>query len=331
MKRTLLAALLALCLATPSLASANDAGFDVAFGGAGALPIPIKNEAIEMVEEHVVIERTAERTWTITCDFSFHNTSDKEQTVRMGFPFPPIEESEVTVPPGREVNEALVYDFVAQVRGKVVKVDIEDIAPSDELYYTKGYLWDVKFAADEAVAVRNVYITGESASADMTNWVPYVLKTGALWKGGKIGRSRLEVKPNLPFKFCHEIYDYCGKPTPAGYTVTGKDSAKLISWDLTDFAPTEDLDACMFYADSFAYKLLSEGDMNLDSLGKDELKVLRNTVYARYGYIFKTKDMKSHFAAQWWYEPNPDYNKSMLSDYDWELIKRLKEREESLK
>ena len=41
-----------LLVALPAVAN------DSSFGGAGALPMPIKNDAIRMVEEHVVIERT---------------------------------------------------------------------------------------------------------------------------------------------------------------------------------------------------------------------------------------------------------------------------------
>ena len=35
----------------------------------------------------------------------------------------------------------------------------------------------------------------------------------------------------------------------------------------------------------------------------DELKIMRNEIYARHGYIFQTADMKSYFAAQPWYRP----------------------------
>lgn len=34
-----------------------------------------------------------------------------------------------------------------------------------------------------------------------------------------------------------------------------------------------------------------------------ELKIMRNEIYARHGYVFQTADMKNYFAAQPWYRP----------------------------
>ncbi len=34
-----------------------------------------------------------------------------------------------------------------------------------------------------------------------------------------------------------------------------------------------------------------------------QLKIMRNEIYARHGYIFQTADMKNYFAAQPWYRP----------------------------
>jgi len=42
-------------------------------------------------------------------------------------------------------------------------------------------------------------------------------------------------------------------------------------------------------------------------LSVQELRIMRSEIYARYGYIFKTKLEKDHFNRQPWYEPQyPD-------------------------
>lgn len=46
-------------------------------------------------------------------------------------------------------------------------------------------------------------------------------------------------------------------------------------------------------------RLLTAED--LDGMGKQELKIIRNEIFARYGYKFKTTDMQEHFSAQSWY------------------------------
>ncbi|MBC8486098.1 MAG: YARHG domain-containing protein [Ignavibacteria bacterium] len=46
--------------------------------------------------------------------------------------------------------------------------------------------------------------------------------------------------------------------------------------------------------------------LNYDDIrnkSKWQLKIMRNEIYARYGYIFKTKDMKNYFNNQSWYNP----------------------------
>jgi hypothetical protein len=48
-------------------------------------------------------------------------------------------------------------------------------------------------------------------------------------------------------------------------------------------------------------RLLTQND--LSTLNKRDLKIMRNEIFARHGYIFKTADMKNYFAQQSWYRP----------------------------
>ncbi len=47
-----------------------------------------------------------------------------------------------------------------------------------------------------------------------------------------------------------------------------------------------------------------------------EIRNLRNEIYARHGYIFKTPDMKRYFAAQPWYRPRFDNVDNQLTDLE---------------
>jgi hypothetical protein len=52
---------------------------------------------------------------------------------------------------------------------------------------------------------------------------------------------------------------------------------------------------------------------------------MRNEIYARYGYIFKSKEMRNYFTAQSWYTPRYSDVSSFLSETEKkniELIKR---------
>lgn len=45
-------------------------------------------------------------------------------------------------------------------------------------------------------------------------------------------------------------------------------------------------------------------DADVSGMPKSELRILRNTIYARHGYIFKSADLREHFSKFNWYVPS---------------------------
>jgi len=64
-------------------------------------------------------------------------------------------------------------------------------------------------------------------------------------------------------------------------------------------------------------------DSSLAVLSKDELMLLRNTIYAKYGMIFQSNDLKNHFQQFNWYKPNSNNVERSLSDTDKANIKNI--------
>jgi len=67
---------------------------------------------------------------------------------------------------------------------------------------------------------------------------------------------------------------------------------------------------------------------NLDYLKnkKSTLRIMKNEIFARYGYIFKSEDLKSYFSAKGWYEPryeNVDKYLSKIELHNIEVINDL--------
>ena len=60
------------------------------------------------------------------------------------------------------------------------------------------------------------------------------------------------------------------------------------------------------------------------NLNKYQLKIMRNEIFARHGYIFKTPEMKSYFSQQTWYHGQYDNVNSMLSDIEKRNIDLIK-------
>lgn len=66
----------------------------------------------------------------------------------------------------------------------------------------------------------------------------------------------------------------------------------------------------------------------VDGLFVEDLRVLRNEIYARHGRIFKDKKLQEYFAAQPWYRPNPDFKDEMLSETESKNLAIIKEVED---
>jgi hypothetical protein len=70
-------------------------------------------------------------------------------------------------------------------------------------------------------------------------------------------------------------------------------------------------------------------DETLGAMFAEDLRVLRNEVYARHGRIFKDAELQKYFAAQAWYKPNPDFKDDMLNEIEAKNLAKIREAEET--
>lgn len=63
------------------------------------------------------------------------------------------------------------------------------------------------------------------------------------------------------------------------------------------------------------------------SLNSRELKIMRNEIFARHGYIFKTNDMINHFNGEPWYRPLYDDVTGKLTAIEKENVNYIKKFE----
>lgn len=69
----------------------------------------------------------------------------------------------------------------------------------------------------------------------------------------------------------------------------------------------------------------------LPSLNKSQLRILRNTIYAYYGYLFASKDLRVFFNNRMkWYKPVDNFDESLIAEPHKEFIKVIKEFESKL-
>lgn len=61
----------------------------------------------------------------------------------------------------------------------------------------------------------------------------------------------------------------------------------------------------------------------------DEVRVLRNEVFARHGYVFKSEDLVAHFAKQPWYHADPSFDSGSLRGFEQVNVDFLKKTEDA--
>ncbi|MBT6492774.1 MAG: YARHG domain-containing protein, partial [Deltaproteobacteria bacterium] len=62
----------------------------------------------------------------------------------------------------------------------------------------------------------------------------------------------------------------------------------------------------------------------LSQMDKAQLRIKRNTVFARYGRSFRSADLKAYFGAQPWYKPNPAYSDSLVKPLEKACVDRMR-------
>jgi len=78
-----------------------------------------------------------------------------------------------------------------------------------------------------------------------------------------------------------------------------------------------------------AVELTTIAGEELKDMSPTELKILRNSFFAKYGRIFDAKWLKLYFKKQIWYQENPHYDNWYLTDLDVQNMKRVYQFEQS--
>ncbi|HVF47132.1 MAG TPA: YARHG domain-containing protein [Pyrinomonadaceae bacterium] len=77
----------------------------------------------------------------------------------------------------------------------------------------------------------------------------------------------------------------------------------------------------------FSTNLVS--DETLGPLFAEDLRMLRNEIYARRGRIFKDAKLQKYFMTQAWYKPNPEFKDDQLNEIEIKNLAKIREAEET--
>ena len=188
----------------------------------------------------------------------------------------------------------------------------------------------------------------------------YILTTGAKWANGLI--KDLTVQIDMGTNKYFFVYDMFGKNAiwsiigsgivthkkfshfdPDFYTMVRILSRKL-QINVKDFKPTKNIEFGIINENFFINRTTDLADIKsdkvveLDSIlinrfySQYQLRLLRNTFYAQYGYVFKNKDLQNYFSQFEWYLPDPNLKleQIILPDSEKKMVDQITKKEKEL-
>jgi len=296
--------LFALAAVLPCHALANDA----AFAGPASDLVPLKNTRVQMRSEHIVLEQPKPNArWKAVAIYRFFNPRRKPVNLQVGFPEARCGPDEECAGP----NGAGFLNLVTTVRGKAVKLRTGKVAANTEWAPRVGKVWlfDVTFQPREEVKIVHKYEFYAGLDPYGSS-ITYVTRTGALWKG-KIGLALFTIR--VPEKPWTVVY-------PRGYRLRSYGEKRVADRRFTELVfkqkkwrPKRDLTI------HFGGEMLApmagkcpDQKMVIDAVKADtttpgalqrvltmrntkDLRLCRNRVFARHGYVFSDKTLGRFF------------------------------------
>lgn len=323
----------ALALSLAMLVAAPARANDGEFNGTGASVYPVRSVAVALDEEDLTIRQTGPAVgtyvagWDVRVVYAFRNTTDAAVTVQMGFPEQCHRGPEDIDTPDDVCGEPTIRDFTAAVDGKTVQTTVK--APKGgatdvlkDVVFQRVHTFSVPFGPKQTRRVVHTYRLQPSLVSPYTSIMQYILQTGGLWVGPI---RRLDVTLAVWDRFEDVRVVGEGTPKPAA---SEEDGWTLRKWHHEDVEPTWDLEVHFSHPVGLERSEAISAACALDAadlakIGREELRVLRNVVYAAYGYAFSKADLREHFAKQPWYRPHPDYTNLWLDKADVACVQRI--------
>lgn len=209
--------------------------------------------------------------------------------------------------------------------------------------------------------INHSYSFPASSNVEYDQFYNYILTTGSKWAGGKI--KNLTVSFDLGYNKYFYVSDVFGKNANWSIIGSGKitnetfqnydnDTQKMVrimsgrlQIDIANFEPKKNIEFGIIHEHTFftaSSKQIANNlflalkhqtlDMNYfeeKELTKEELKIVRNMIYAQHGYAFKNKDLQDYFAQFEWYIPDPNLTLAQikLNEKETKFIDEIRKRE----
>lgn len=143
------------------------------------------------------------------------------------------------------------------------------------------------------------------------------------------GKNGEELQVKLQTEDAGEELPAKSQTEGAGEELPAKSQTEDVAEEITQ-QDMEDLQQLEFFFPTSDVQEISDKDM--EELSADALRLARNEIYARYGYIFNDAVLNAYFSNCSWYTPkvkSADFDESILSATERGNIQKLKEAEDA--
>ncbi len=279
----------------------------------------------------------------VNIQFEFYNPEKTERKLLLGFQAPSAG-GDVTdslsnvnqIADFRIVQngQILPYTLKAAECEECELKDPSEIQFSQSLNGLFIYLFEITFQPG-ITKINHSYNFPASSNIDLNEMYDYILTTGSKWAGGKIKDLTVNIDMGQnQFFFVNDVFGKAanwsiigtGNVTDASFNYIEENPYRMIrilsgqlQIKVSDFEPTHNIEfgtvRRYFFTylssfdsdDIYAYESFLIDDFIVGAdFSKEQLRILRNTIYAQHGYVFTNKELKTYFAQFAWYIPDPN-------------------------
>ncbi len=300
---------------------ANDTGIK---GAGGTLKIKESENNISIQNELLNIDMFSDH-YKISVQYDFLNDG-VEKKILTGFPEYKFGTQSYT--PIRNFN--MKYLNGENIPTTFKEAD-ERVSPAMKI--TGWYTKEITFKEKSTTTVKLEY-ESDYASSGFYKLVSYLFGTGKTWKNNI---NNLKIRINNNTDYWIEDVKIIGNTISYNYKYI---SDNIYEINIADYEPNiEDQLFITFssnpkFTDPMWGFLLEES--NIDSnwlrfLNTHQLRILRNSIFANRGYVFRTESLNQYFKSFDWYKPTRTFSEKIFTDIEKQNINIIRSVEDEIK
>ncbi|MGB0868907.1 MAG: YARHG domain-containing protein [Flavobacteriales bacterium] len=309
----------------------------------GGMIYPTKETKISMDKE-ILSFTVKNRMAYVDIQFQFNNPEEIDRKLMIGFQAPSGEgDISDSLSQSNQIKNFTIVQNGQILRYKLKAAECEECElkkPKDFHFsqFESGvfvFLFEITFKPG-INQINHSYSFPASNNVAMDQFYNYILTTGSKWAGSKIKDLTINIDMGQnKYFYVNDIFGKAakwsivgsGKVTNDRFDYQESNSCRMVRTlngylqiKVQDFRPTKNIEFGIVNRYSFTvypiyhnkYKemeIISIGQLELQGqFTNRELRIMRNTIYAQYGYDFKNSELKAYFTQFEWYLPDPNLN-----------------------